>query len=230
VKEKRILIFCGHPDDDVLGLGGTIRKFANEGAEITEVVFANGNEGYSKLEDKDRIVDIRKRELAAAGEVLGISNYELFDYTDYGIPANDVTYKLAMRMIRKYRPDIIFCHYWLDYMAHKSVATVVTEAWWQAGWESSMELGEPWKADSLYYFEVLGLLPEVSHVVDITDTFDTKVEALKRYESQIPVVAGMLQRAEGTAKLRGSMIGALYGEALLSSSFVQRKVDSVDQL
>lgn len=227
---KKILIFCAHPDDDAIALGGTISKFANEGAEITEVVFATGNEGYSSLELKEKIVEIRKDEMERAGKVLGITNYEIFDYTDYGIPANEVTYKLAIKAIRKYRPDIIFTHYWLDYMAHKSVATIVTEAWWQAGWAASLELGEPWKAKSLYYFEVLQLLPQVSHVVDISATFQAKIEALKCYASQQSVVAGMLQHVEGLAKLRGSMIGVKYGEALLSSNFVPRRIESVEEL
>lgn len=227
---KKILIFCGHPDDDAIALGGTIRKFTDEGAEITEVIFATGNEGYSRREDKDKIIQIRAKEREAAGKLLGIARYETFGYTDYGIPANEETYKLAIRMIRKYRPDMIFTHYWLDYMAHKALATVVTEAWWQAGWEASLELGEPWKAGSLYYFEVLQSLPEVSHVVDITNTFQTKVAALKCYASQHSVVAGMLQHAEGLAKLRGNMIGVQYGEGLLASNFVQKRIDSVEQL
>lgn len=228
--KKKILIFCAHPDDDAIALGGTIRKFANEGAEITEVIFATGNEGYSQMEEKDKIIETRAKEREAAGRVLGIDSYETFNYTDYGIPANEVTYKLAIKMIRKYRPDIIFTHYWLDYMAHKALATVVTEAWWQAGWEASLELGEPWKTKALYYFEVLQLLPEVSHVVDITDTFHAKIETLKCYASQQAVVASMLQHAEGLAKLRGSMIGVQHGEAFLSSHFVQKRIDSVKGL
>ncbi len=227
---KKILLFCAHPDDDAIALGGTIRKFADEGAVITEVIFATGNEGYSVLADKDKIVKVRAKERAAAGKILGISEYETFNYPDFGIPANEETYKTAIRMIRKYRPDIIFTHYWLDYMAHKALATIVTEAWWQAGWAASLELGRPWKAPSLYYFEVLQLLPEVSHVVDITATFERKVTALKSYASQHNVVSGMLRQAEGTAKMRGNLIGAEYGEALLSSHFIPRKIDSYEQL
>jgi len=228
--KRKILLFCAHPDDDAIALGGTIRKFADEDAEIIEVVFATGNEGYCRMEDKNKIVEIRTKEREAAGRLLGISHYETFNYNDYSISANEETYKLAIRMIRKYQPDIIFTHYWLDYMAHKAMATIVTEAWWQAGWKASLELGEPWKASSLYYFEVLQLLPEVSHIIDTTTTFPVKIEALKCYASQHSVVSGMLQSAEGLAKLRGNMVGVQYGEALFSSHFVQERVDSIEQL
>ena len=63
--KRKILIFCAHPDDEAIALGGTIRKFADEGAEVTEVIFATGNEGYSRIEEKDRIMEIRAKECEA---------------------------------------------------------------------------------------------------------------------------------------------------------------------
>lgn len=227
---KRILLLCAHPDDDAIALGGTIRKFADQGAEITEVVFATGNEGYSRMKDKNRIVKIRAEERKNAGKILGITRYETFDYTDYGIPADETTYKLVIKMIRKYRPDIIFTHYVLDYLSHKSLATIVPEAWWQAGWEASLDLGKPWKAKSLYFFEVLQPLPQISHIVDISDTFPVKIEALKHYQSQHKVVPAMMESVEALAKLRGSTVGVKYGEAFLCSNFIPQKVDTVKNL
>ncbi len=47
---ERALIICAHPDDEVLGLGGTIKKMTNAGVEVTVLMFANGNEGYTTLE------------------------------------------------------------------------------------------------------------------------------------------------------------------------------------
>jgi len=224
------LLLCAHPDDDAIAMGGTIRKFADQGAEITEVVFATGNEGYSRMEDKKRIVKIRAKERENAGKILGITRYETFDYPDYGVPANETTYKLVIKMIRKYRPDIIFTHYALDYMSHKSLASIVPEAWWQAGWEASLDLGRPWKAKGLYFFEVLQSLPQVSHIVDISDTFQIKMEALKCYRSQHKVVPGILESVEALAKLRGSAIGVKYGEAFLASNFIPKRVEMIEDL
>ena len=229
-EKKRVLLICGHPDDEAIAAGGTIAKLAAEGAEITTVVFANGNEGFSKLEEKETIVEQRIREREAAGKILGITHYETYNYSDFGIPADETTYKLCISAIRKYKPHIILTHYWREYMAHKNVATIATEAWWQAGWECSMDLGKPWSCPVLYYFEVIELLPETSHIVDITDFWNKKLDALKCYRSQHSVVANLLQQAEGLAKFRGSAIGVKYGEALLRANFVKKRVNSLNDL
>ena len=55
----KILVFCAHADDEVIGLGGTIRKFANAGAEIRLVHFSAGAEGYATREEKSTIVAIK---------------------------------------------------------------------------------------------------------------------------------------------------------------------------
>lgn len=229
-EKKRVLLICGHPDDEVIAAGGTTAKFAAEGAEITTLVFATGNEGFAKLKEKETIVKQRIQEREAAGKILGISRYETHDYSDFGISADETTYKICMAAIRKYRPHIILTHYWCEYMAHKNVATVATEAWWQAGWECSLDLGEPWKCPALYYFEVIEPLPQVSHIVDITDFWEKKIDALKCYKSQHSVVVNLLQQAEGLAKFRGSAVGVKYGEALLRANFVKKKVNSLNDL
>lgn len=222
---SRALVICGHPDDEVIGLGGTIKKLTKQGVEIIVAIFANGNEGYGEISLKEKIVKIRKEERKKVQRILGISQYEAFDYTDFGIPTNEETYKLCIKLIRRYKPDCIFTHYWLDYMAHRAVATVATEAWWQSGWKCSLDLGNPWKAKSLYHFEILELLTKPSHIVDITDTFEYKIKAMKAYASQVEVVPGILEQLEGLAKLRGSAIGVKYGEAFLKSNFLPDKIE-----
>ncbi|MFD0717316.1 PIG-L deacetylase family protein [Paenibacillus sp. GCM10027626] len=212
---KRALIICAHPDDEVLGLGGTIKKMTNAGIEVNVVMFANGNEGYTDLADKDRIVEMRKQERNEVQKLLGIQSFESYHYGDYAILANEETYKICLRAIRKYKPDLVFTHYWREYNTHKAVSSIASDAFWQAGWTCSLDLGEPWKAKALYYFEVIDLLPHVSHVVDIEDVLSVKLEAMKAYASQCTVVSGALQQIEGKALMRGAQAGIRYGEAFL---------------
>ncbi|MDF2721650.1 MAG: hypothetical protein K0Q59_1325, partial [Paenibacillus sp.] len=117
---KRALVICGHPDDEVLGIGGTIKKLTNEGTEVTVLMFANGNEGYTTMEEKDSIVDIRRKERENVGRLLGIAHYEAHHYGDFAIPADEVTYKMCIQAIRTYRPEVIFTHYWNEYRTHKA--------------------------------------------------------------------------------------------------------------
>jgi LmbE family N-acetylglucosaminyl deacetylase len=229
-KIKSVLIICGHPDDEVLAVGGTIKKLTGSGIEVNVLMFANGNEGYTRIEDKDAIVDIRRHERAAVQKILGIHEYEAHDYGDYEIPANETTYKLCIKAIRKYRPEVVFTHYWKEYMAHKNTAAVAAEAFWQAGWDCSLDLGSPWKAEALYHFEVIQLLDEVSHIIDITDTFETKMEAMRAYASQCGVVSGALQQIEAKALLRGTQAGVKYGEAILQNTMLPRIISDLNSL
>ena len=73
---ERALVICAHPDDEVLGLGGTIKKMTNAGIQVDVLMFANGNEGYTTMEEKDRIVDIRRKEREAVQQILGIRHFE----------------------------------------------------------------------------------------------------------------------------------------------------------
>lgn len=214
---ERALIICAHPDDEVLGMGGTLKKLTNAGVEVTVLMFANGNEGYTSLEDKATIVETRRLEREVVQKILNIHHFEAHSYEDYAIPANEITYKICIEAIRKYKPNIVFTHYWQEYNTHKAVASIATDAFWQAGWSCSLDLGEPWKPDALYYFEVIELLNHVSHIVDITDTFEDKLESMRAYASQCTVVSGALQQIEGKALMRGSQAGLKHGEAFLKS-------------
>jgi len=215
---QKALVICAHPDDEVLGLGGTIKKLTNRGAEVNVVMFANGNEGYRTLEEKDRIVEMRRKEREQVQRLLGIRHYEAYEYQDFAIPADNETYKICLKAIRAYKPDIVFTHDWREYNTHKAVASIVSDAFWQAGWTCSLELGEPWKAAALYHFEVIDLMSEVSHIVDIADTFEDKMNAMRAYASQCDVVSGALQQIEGRALMRGAQVGLRYGEAFVKNT------------
>ncbi|MCU6711278.1 PIG-L family deacetylase [Paenibacillus sp. J5C_2022] len=215
---ERALVICAHPDDEVLGLGGTIKRMTAAGIEVNVVMFANGNEGYPTLAEKDSIVETRRNERETVQKILGISHFEAYDYGDYAIPANEVTYKICMKAIRAYRPQAVFTHYWREYNTHKAVASIATDAFWQAGWTCSLELGDPWKPEALYYFEVIELLHQITHIVDISDTLEAKLEAMKAYASQCSVVPGALRQLEGKAFMRGAQAGVNYGEAFLKNT------------
>ena len=71
-----ILVISSHPDDEVLGMGGTIYKLANEGHKIYLCVVTDGNCGSTKQEK------IRKESAIKASKFLGIKNTYFFDFPD----------------------------------------------------------------------------------------------------------------------------------------------------
>lgn len=227
---KRALVICAHDDDEVIGAGGTIRKLANAGVQITTLVFAEGNEGYFRLEDKDKIVEQRRGERQEAQRILGTAGYIAHRYHDFDNLECEDVYHEIMRAVRSVRPHIIFTHLPTDYLAHRTLSKIAPEAIWQAGWECSIELGEPWQVSVLYQFSILELIAKPSHIVDITDTFDTKLEAMRAYRSQHRVVRGILDQIEAKARAYGSLVGVRYGEAFVRSQAIPVAVSDPTEL
>lgn len=224
----KVLSFCGHDDDSVIAVGGTLRKIANAGGEVNVVYFGNGNEGYADLGKQETIVALRETEIKKSYEILGIKSFKCLGYGDFNILANEETYRLAIKVIRKYKPDIIFTHYWKEYFQHRNTARLVTDAWWQAGWKASLAQGEPWQAKKLYYFEVIQLLENPTHIVDITDTFGAKIEAWKAFTSQQESLDRVAIQLEAKARFYGSLIDVKYGEPLKLSAFVPQAIMKVE--
>ena len=219
---RRALVICAHDDDEVLGPGGTIRLLANAGVQITSLIFAEGNEGYLRLEHRGTIVARRQAERQGAQRLLGTADCIYYAYHDFEDLQSEDVYRQIMRAVRQVRPQVVFTHLPADYLAHRTLAQIAPEALWQAGWQCSLELGEPWPVSELYQFPVLELVSKPSHLVDITSTFETKLQAMQAYHSQHEVVAGILDQLEAKARAYGSLVGVRYAEAFVRSGFIPK--------
>jgi LmbE family N-acetylglucosaminyl deacetylase len=125
-----------------------------------------------------------------------------------------------MQAVRLTRPGVVFSHMIGDYLAHRTLARIVPEAVWQAGWRCSLDLGEPWQVNRLFQFPILELAAKPSHIVDVTAAFPAKLEAMQAYASQHRVVSGILDQIEAKARAYGSLIGVRYGEAFIRSQTI----------
>jgi LmbE family N-acetylglucosaminyl deacetylase len=226
----KVLVFCAHADDEVIGIGGTLRKLANAGAAIRLVMFSEGAEGYTRPEEKATIVARRHRETKKVCEILGIGEYINLGGLDWGLKVDNASYRDVVRHVREFRPDVVFTHGRADYNDHKAVHDVGTEGWFHAAVPCAMGKDPIWPWAPLYEFEVLEAMPQTNLVVDITDTYAAKVEAMKCYESQQAVVGGVFQLMEGRALERGYLIGAKYSEALYRTAYRPRAVRDVRDL
>ncbi|MDD5706437.1 MAG: PIG-L family deacetylase [Kiritimatiellae bacterium] len=219
-KGTRVLAICAHDDDEVIGVGGTLRSLVTAGADVTTLIFANGNEGYQRLAERDLIVKRRVRERAKAQRILGTRGYIVRECHDFENLDREDVYREVMRAVRAVRPQLVFSHLPTDYLAHRTLAQVVPEAVWQAGWLCSLELGRPWSVNRLYLFSVLELVAKPSHIVDISATFADKLRAMRAYRSQHEVVPDILNQIEARARVYGAMAGVRYGEAFRRSQAI----------
>lgn len=229
---RRILVFGAHPDDETIGLGATLAKLAEVGYEVHVVTFCWSetgrweDTGYAKAEWRERISEMRRAEALEADKILGVRRRVGLALPTQGVVNDRRTYQRVVEIIRETRPIAIFTHYVEDkHRDHRAVSCITEEAWWKASESVLADLGEPWRAKVLFFYEVFELFTHPSHVVDVTDTFNLKLEALKCFKSQLPVLGDVVGYVEGLARVRGYLIGVKYGEAFLQSTFMPIKLD-----
>lgn len=178
-----ILFFGAHPDDVELGCGATIAKEVSLGKKVGIVDLTRGELGTRGT------AEIRDEEAKNAGEVLGVSVRENLAFRD-GFFTNDEKHQLeVIKMIRKYRPEIIICNAVDDrHIDHGKGSKLVSDACFLSGLikiETRLdgENQDAWRPKLVYhYIQWKDLKPDF--VVDVTGFMDKKVESLMAYKSQ----------------------------------------------
>jgi len=102
-----ILIIAAHPDDEVLGMGATIKKLSKKKFKIHLCVVSEG--ATAQYKDK-KMIKVRKEACIKSGKLLGISDFEFFGFPDQkleNIPHLEINKKLE-KLIKKVKPDVVF--------------------------------------------------------------------------------------------------------------------------
>src|SRR5688572_27240975 len=110
---RRLMAVLAHPDDESLGFGGTLAKYAAEGVEVSLVLATRGERGWHGDPNADpgpvELGRIRECELRAAASVLDVREIVFLDELDGQLDRADMT-KVAGRLvgeIRRIRPDVV---------------------------------------------------------------------------------------------------------------------------
>jgi LmbE family N-acetylglucosaminyl deacetylase len=228
---KTALVLGGHLDDSVIAVGGIIKKLTDSKIQVSVTCFGNGDEATEKKsQTPEEIKRVFGAEAVEAHKVLGVTDFKCHDLPDFGIQESRENYRVCIGEIRRVKPEIIFGHYWAEYFQHRAMARMTSDAWWQAGWLCSADLGAPWAAKAFYHFEVVNDLPEVTHIVDVTDTFDAKIESWKKFKTAEKHLDKMVDQLTARARFHGSKIGVKYAEVLKKSAFVPENISSALEL
>ncbi len=219
-----VLVLGGHLDDSVLAIGGIIKRYTNAGHKVSVVCFGCGDEGFARVEDRTSNVERFYHEAIKSHEILGVKDFVCHNWSDFAVNESKESYRLCIEAIRRVKPDVIFGHYWLEYFQHRAMARLSCDSWLQAGWRCSADLGEPWQARALYHFEVLQVMPEPTHIVDVSDTFTFKLDAWAEFKTGQEHLGSEFDKLEARARFYGSRIGVKYAEALTRSSFIAQSV------
>lgn len=219
----RVLVFGAHPGDEVKGVGGTIAKLSLEGAEVNVVIFTKKEGSYGEQKKKRNVKRDSSPEISEVDRMLGVENRTKLNEPIQDVKSSTANLQRCVEIIRECKPDVIFSHANHDkHRDHKAVATIVDEARWQAATRMFPGSGKPWSALKLYYYETLDPFTFPHLVVDITDTFKEKKEALKMNIARSGSLPEnrVLQYVEGIAKVRGYRADCDYAEAFKLSHTV----------
>ncbi|MBL76911.1 MAG: hypothetical protein CL763_08330 [Chloroflexi bacterium] len=173
-----ILILAAHPDDEVIGMGGTIKKLSKSNKIHLCVVSDGASAQYS---DK-KMIEERKNACKKSGKILGISNYTFLDFPDMKldmIPHVEINKKLE-KLIKKINPRIVYTTPNNDLNKdHQKV------------FESTLVVTRPHSSNvnQVLSYEFPGLKRKTSTVhnvyEDISKEFSYKVKAFKMYKSEV---------------------------------------------
>lgn len=208
---SKVLVVVAHPDDEIIGTGGTISKLHSEGKTVKVIVFHLGGESVRGVLDETQGQDVRYGELEEVSKYLGFAHesWGIRDVAD----RRDVVKKLVKEM-RDFRPDLVFTHAPQDrHHLHASVSSTTTEAAWHASQLYYLDLGKPWRTSSVYYFEVWDLFTSPSFLVDMTQFMEKKKRAMSLYASQLTAFPRIMEYVEALAIVRGVEAGSKYAEA-----------------
>lgn len=222
---ERVLIVAAHPDDADFGAAGTVAGWTNAGIEVTLLCVTHGEQGARPDADITAIPALREAEQRAASAAVGVTDVRFLDgHRDGWVEPSFGLQRDIVRVIRDVRPQRILCQspernyerIQASHPDHLAAGEATVRAAYPAAenpfaWP---ELGLPfWHVGELW----LMADPKPTYAVDVTDTFDRKVAALRAHASQ----TGHRDDLETFLRRVGGIMGSRYGlpEGRLAEAF-----------
>ncbi|MBC8105423.1 MAG: PIG-L family deacetylase [Anaerolineae bacterium] len=207
------LVIGPHPDDQELGMGGTIARLVQQGHKVHIIDMTNGEPTPHGTVEK------RAGEAASAAVILGVQR------TLLGLKNREVIHDIESRhklaaVIRVHRPDALFVPYPLDaHPDHVAVTKIAEDARFDAKLTKSNIPGEPWSPKRIiYYFCThLRMSFQPSFCIDISDQIDIKMKACACYESQgMGAGGGLAEMVKTISAYFGNRIATRHAEPFYS--------------
>jgi LmbE family N-acetylglucosaminyl deacetylase len=204
----RLMCITAHPDDEAGGFGGTLRLYHDRGVETCVVCLTPGQAATHRggAANDHELAAVRRKEFAAACEILKVSHGIVLDYPDSQLHRQDlqnVVRDLTLH-IRRFRPHLVLTFgpdgSVTGHTDHSMTSVFATLAFHWAGrnnryTEQIAGAITPHRSQKLYYGTVNFTLPDrqpvtlppATAIIEIGDYLDTKIAAFKAHASQAPL-------------------------------------------
>jgi len=216
----KVLVIAPHPDDEVLGVGGTIARLASEGNDITVVIVTTG---WEPLFPDSQVQQVRA-EAGGANKVLGIKSLRFMDLPVTklnAMPKHQINRQFE-QLISEEEPELVFCPFCGDRQQdHKAVFDACMVALRPAADRKCVKRILCYETVSETHWSTSYVEPcfEPQLWVDISDHLDTKLDAAAKYESQLRQEpdARSLKAISSLAGWRGSIVGMIAAECFVTA-------------
>ena len=220
----RYLIIAAHPDDEILGCGGSMAKWTNEGHDVHVLIMAEG----ATSRDKSRNRAARKNELSGlsksakhAGDILNVKSIELLDFPDNRLDSIDLldVVKVVEEKISKVKPDVLITHHVgdlnIDHQIIHQAVMVACRPQPRHTVKRILSFEVPSATEWQSPTDSRTFLP--NWFEDISDTLELKIMALEAYKSEMRKWphARSIKALEHLARWRGSSMGIEAAEAFM---------------
>jgi LmbE family N-acetylglucosaminyl deacetylase len=195
---ERALVVFAHPDDAEFLCGGTVARWTQGGTEVGYACATDGSAGWNGPDlDRREIAGIREREMREAAAILGVDDVRFLGFVDGSLAPNLELRRAVTREVRRFRPDVIVApdpsmlwagRSYINHPDHRAIgeavlAVVSCDAPTRPQFPELLDEGfEPYKVPALW-LSTEGWDSDLR--VDIGETLDLKIKALRAHASQI---------------------------------------------
>ncbi len=212
-----ILAIGPHPDDVELGCAGTLINLVDSGykvgiVDLTEAMLSTRGDQLSRFEESN-----------SAFRIIGATERFQMDFYEGSLLSDRYNINRLVSLIRKTKPHIVLAPYWDDrHPDHIDASRLIQTACFWSGVSRFGDDQSPHRPHRIIYYFLHWVGP-VSIIVDISASFDRKLQAIRAYYSQFLVHPGeremtyisrpeFLEKIINRASYYGSQIGSEYGE------------------
>ena len=213
----KVLVVAAHPDDEILGLGGTIARHTQGGDSVSVVIVA---EGATSRREKNLVnTEILKNCALNAAKILGTEKPQFLGLPDQRLETVeflDIVKKIE-EFMEKVKPDVIYTHHGNDLnLDHRTVHQAVITAFRPIpGTTFNKIYGFETLSSTEWSTTSIGPRFCPNYYVDISQTLDIKTKALESYEVEMRPFPHprSIEAVKNLGKVRGSAVGVVAAEA-----------------
>lgn len=223
--QRVVLLVAAHPDDPEFSSAGTVANWLRHGLDVVFVLATSGDKGTPDRDmTNERLSSMREDEQRAAALRIGVKQVEFLRFPDGELTPSLELRGAVTRMIRKYKPYAVMTHdpltlfynnEFINHPDHRAIGQATIDAIYPTARdplqfsEHIREGLEPHKVKEIYLWGS----DQANVLVDISDTIDIKIEALKLHVTQVGEAKELAERVKTRAAQLGEPYGLRYAES-----------------